>query len=79
MWPTVNVGKSRKEKTPLNKDGVGFIGLGVMGEGFTRQLIERWHRVIGFDIDEARMEAAAKWACIADIGRAADDGIAEAE
>jgi 3-hydroxyisobutyrate dehydrogenase-like beta-hydroxyacid dehydrogenase len=38
---------------------VGFIGLGLMGEGFTRRLIEKGHAVIGFDIDAARMQAAA--------------------
>jgi 3-hydroxyisobutyrate dehydrogenase-like beta-hydroxyacid dehydrogenase len=25
----------------MSKNGVGFIGLGLMGEGFTRRLIER--------------------------------------
>jgi 3-hydroxyisobutyrate dehydrogenase len=45
----------------MSKNEVGFIGLGLMGEGFTRRLIERGHSVIGFDIDEARMKAAAKW------------------
>jgi 3-hydroxyisobutyrate dehydrogenase len=45
----------------MSKNEVGFIGLGLMGEGFTRRLIERGHSVIGFDIDEAKMTAAAKW------------------
>jgi 3-hydroxyisobutyrate dehydrogenase len=45
----------------MSKNGVGFIGLGLMGEGFTRRLIERGHSVIGFDIDAAKMTAAAKW------------------
>ena len=38
---------------------VGFIGLGLMGEGFTRRLIETRHRVIGFDIDPEKTRAAA--------------------
>lgn len=40
---------------------VGFIGLGLMGEGFTRRLIEKGHDVTGFDIDAAKMNAAAQW------------------
>jgi 3-hydroxyisobutyrate dehydrogenase-like beta-hydroxyacid dehydrogenase len=40
---------------------VGFIGLGLMGEGFTRRLIETGHTVTGFDIDPDRLRAAAAW------------------
>jgi 3-hydroxyisobutyrate dehydrogenase len=40
---------------------IGFIGLGLMGEGFTRRLIEKGHAVVGFDIDPAKMQAAAAW------------------
>jgi len=40
---------------------VGFIGLGLMGEGFTRRLIEKGHAVVGFDIDESKTRAAAAW------------------
>ena len=40
---------------------VGFIGLGLMGEGFTRRLIEKGHAVTGFDIDATRLQAAASW------------------
>ena len=40
---------------------VGFIGLGLMGEGFTRRIIESGRGVIGFDIDAAKMKAAAAW------------------
>ena len=40
---------------------VGFVGLGLMGEGFTRRLIERGHTVIGFDIDPEKTRAAAGW------------------
>lgn len=40
---------------------IGFIGLGLMGEGFTRRLVETGRRVVGYDIDRARVEAAAGW------------------
>src|SRR5690348_166283 len=40
---------------------VGFVGLGLMGEGFTHRLIEKGHRVVGFDIDAARVKAASGW------------------
>jgi 3-hydroxyisobutyrate dehydrogenase len=45
----------------MSKNGVGFIGLGLMGEGFTRRLIEKGHGVTGFDINAARIKAATKW------------------
>jgi len=40
---------------------VGFVGLGLMGEGFTRRLIEKGHAVTGFDIDPDKTRAAAAW------------------
>ena len=40
---------------------VGFIGLGLMGTGFTRRLIATGHRVIGYDIDAAKMDAAVQF------------------
>ncbi len=40
---------------------VGFIGLGLMGEGFTRRLIETGRHVIGYDVDAAKVEAATRW------------------
>jgi len=40
---------------------VGFVGLGLMGEGFTRRLVEKGHRVVGFDIDAAKVKAASAW------------------
>jgi 3-hydroxyisobutyrate dehydrogenase len=56
---------------------VGFIGLGLMGEGFTRRLIETRHRVIGFDIDPEKTRAAAAWgvkpaASAAEVAQACD-------
>jgi 3-hydroxyisobutyrate dehydrogenase-like beta-hydroxyacid dehydrogenase len=40
---------------------VGFVGLGLMGEGFTRRLAEKGHRVVGFDIDATKIRAASAW------------------
>ena len=56
---------------------VGFIGLGLMGEGFTRRLIDTGRRVVGYDIDPRRIEAAAGWgveaaASPADVAAQAD-------
>ena len=56
---------------------IGFIGLGLMGEGFTRRLIEKGYRVAGFDIDAARTKAAAGWGVTvaqnaADVARQSD-------
>jgi len=39
---------------------IGFIGLGLMGAGFTKRLIATGHEVIGYDPDAARMEEAVK-------------------
>jgi 3-hydroxyisobutyrate dehydrogenase len=56
---------------------IGFVGLGLMGTGFTRRLIETGHRVTGFDIDPAKVAAAAEngvaaAANAADVAAAAD-------
>ncbi len=56
---------------------VGFIGLGLMGEGFTRRLIETGHAVIGFDLEPEKTRAAAVWgvqpaASAADVARACE-------
>jgi len=40
---------------------IGFIGLGLMGQGFTRRLAEKGYSVVGFDIDAAKVTAAAAW------------------
>ena len=39
------------------KKPIGFIGLGLMGQGFTRRLVELGHVVLGFDIDPAKVAA----------------------
>jgi 3-hydroxyisobutyrate dehydrogenase-like beta-hydroxyacid dehydrogenase len=40
---------------------IGFIGLGLMGQGFTRRLAELGFGVVGFDIDQSKVAAAAGW------------------
>jgi 3-hydroxyisobutyrate dehydrogenase-like beta-hydroxyacid dehydrogenase len=40
---------------------VGFNGLGLMGSGFTKRLVQSGHEVIGYDIDPGRVAAAAEW------------------
>src|SRR2546423_14621249 len=37
---------------------IGFIGLGLMGAGFTKRLIATGHEVTGYDPDPARMDEA---------------------
>jgi len=49
---------------------VGFVGLGLMGQGLTQRLAEKGHRVIGFDIDDKKVKAAAAWG-VAPAGSAA--------
>ena len=39
---------------------IGFIGLGLMGSGFTNRLIATGHAVTGYDPDPARMDEAAQ-------------------
>jgi 3-hydroxyisobutyrate dehydrogenase len=56
---------------------IGFIGLGLMGTGFTRRLVETGHRVTGFDIDAGKVKAAAEAgvapaASAAEVAAAAD-------
>jgi 3-hydroxyisobutyrate dehydrogenase-like beta-hydroxyacid dehydrogenase len=56
---------------------IGFIGLGLMGTGFTKRLIATGHDVIGYDPDPARMEEAVKRGVraapsAADVANAAD-------
>lgn len=40
---------------------IGFLGLGLMGEGFTRRLVGLGHAVTGFDPRDERRAAAAAW------------------
>jgi 3-hydroxyisobutyrate dehydrogenase-like beta-hydroxyacid dehydrogenase len=56
---------------------IGFIGLGLMGDGFTRRLVECGHAVTGYDIVADKIAAAAKHgvkgaASPAEVARAAD-------
>lgn len=54
---------------------IGFLGLGLMGEGFTRRLVDLGHEVSGFDPRVERRDAAAGWgvAPVAGPAEAADD------
>lgn len=40
---------------------IGFVGLGLMGAGFTKRLVATGHRVVGHDAEPARMAEAAAW------------------
>jgi len=56
---------------------VGFVGLGLMGQGFTRRLVEKSYRVVGFDVDERKTSTAAEWGVTpatsaAEVAEAAD-------
>jgi len=61
----------------MTQRAVGFIGLGLMGQGFTRRLAEKGYRVVGFDIDAAKTRAASDWGVTpansaAEVARACD-------
>ena len=43
---------------------IGFIGLGLMGAGFTKRLVASGHRVVGYDLDPARIEEAKGWSVV---------------
>ena len=56
---------------------IGFIGLGLMGQAFTRRLAACGHQVTGYDIVPEKLEAAARHgvrpaASAADVTRASD-------
>lgn len=56
---------------------IGFVGLGLMGQGFTSRLAELGHAVTGFDIDPAKIDLAAAHGVIgkasaADVTAASD-------
>ena len=40
---------------------IGFIGLGLMGAGFTKRLVATGHRVIGFDVVGEKLDATAAY------------------
>ena len=43
----------------MNQRPIGFVGLGMMGEGATSRLVARGYEVVGFDVDQDRSRAAA--------------------
>ena len=56
---------------------IGFIGLGLMGTGFTKRLTAKGYAVIGFDIDTRKVDASAAWgvapaASAAEVAQRAD-------
>ena len=56
---------------------VGFVGLGLMGQGFTQRLIEKGQRVVGFDANDSKTRAAVDWGVTpansaAEVAEAAD-------
>ena len=38
-----------------SKQKIGFIGLGLMGQGFTKRLVECGYQVTGFDLNPVKM------------------------
>jgi 3-hydroxyisobutyrate dehydrogenase len=61
----------------MTRAAIGFIGLGLMGQAFTRRLIACGHRVTGYDIVPGKVEAAARHgvqpaASAAEVTRASD-------
>jgi 3-hydroxyisobutyrate dehydrogenase-like beta-hydroxyacid dehydrogenase len=44
---------------------IGFIGLGLMGAGFTKRLSRSGHKVIGFDLSPDRLREASEWGVVA--------------
>ena len=47
-------------RVAIMSERIGFVGLGLMGTGFTKRLIATGHAVTGYDPDPARMSAAGK-------------------
>lgn len=45
----------------MTEKPIGFIGLGLMGQGFTQRLGRMGFSVVGFDIDQTKVSAAAAW------------------
>src|SRR2546422_10622871 len=50
----------RAHKGYAMSERIGFIGLGLMGTGFTKRLIATGHDVVGYDPDAARMDEAVQ-------------------
>src|SRR5512145_731939 len=76
LWPA----DRRTEEVVMADSGkslIGFVGLGLMGSAFTRRLVERGHRVIGFDVVKEKIEAVVRHnvdaaSSAADVARRAD-------
>ena len=57
-WPAFTEG--RELALMGGKAGIGFIGLGLMGQAFTKRLVAKGYRVSGYDIAADMMKAAAR-------------------
>ena len=44
-----------KSKIPPARSPIGIVGLGIMGSAIARQLIQAGHRVVGYDVQAARL------------------------
>ena len=44
----------------MEKKRIGFVGLGLMGSGMAKNLMAAGFPLIGYDIDESKMEAISK-------------------
>lgn len=49
----------------MSRSAIGFIGLGLMGTGFTRRLRARGHEVVGYDVSPEKVTAAAAHGVVA--------------
>lgn len=47
----------------MEKQRIGFVGLGLMGSGMARNLLSAGFSVIGYDIDQGKMDDLAKDGC----------------
>jgi 3-hydroxyisobutyrate dehydrogenase-like beta-hydroxyacid dehydrogenase len=50
-----------REDDMASTPAIGFIGLGLMGQGFTKRLVQCGFRVTGYDIVPEKVKAALEW------------------
>lgn len=55
MW-----GNPKMERADMERKRIGFVGLGLMGSGMARNLIQAGFPVVGYDIDPTKVEAIAR-------------------
>ena len=44
----------------MRKKQIGFVGLGLMGSGMTKNLLSAGYSVIGYDIEEGKVDALVR-------------------